>query len=128
MHPTGRRLKGPFFFYEVEGAGAILGGSPPQKMAIKGGPSKKIREKGGSRKILPLLEGGRGIKFSCLWGVMQPSNDTSKNCTSPAYLVKNERSLRVDNFQGALQQRVKEYSSNCVSDLLQITYKLTATY
>ena len=34
----------------------------------------------------------------------------------------------MDYFQGALQQRVKQWSSNCVSDLLQIKYKLTATY
>ena len=52
-------------------------------MALKEGPSKKNKGKGGSRKILPLLEGGRGKKFSCLEGVMQPSNDTSKNSTSP---------------------------------------------
>jgi len=32
-----------------------------------GGRLKKIREKGGSRKILPLLEGGRGKKIS-YWG------------------------------------------------------------
>ena len=28
-------------------------------------------------------------------GVMQLSNDTSKNSTSPPYLVKNERSLMI---------------------------------
>ena len=33
----------------------------------KGGHVKKIREKGGSPKILPLLEGCRGKKFS-YWG------------------------------------------------------------
>ena len=40
---------------------------PPKKMALKGGPSKKNKGKGGSRKILPLLERGRGKKFS-YWG------------------------------------------------------------
>jgi len=33
----------------------------------RGGHLKKIREREGSRKILPLLEGGRGKKFS-YWG------------------------------------------------------------
>ena len=42
-------------------------GVTEKKTALKGGPSEKIREKGGSRKILPLLEGGRGKKFS-YWG------------------------------------------------------------
>ena len=37
-----------------------MGGHRKKKTALKRGPSKKIREKGGSRKILPLLEGGRG--------------------------------------------------------------------
>ena len=37
-------------------------------MAIERGPSKENKGKGGSRKILPLLEGGRGKKFSCLGG------------------------------------------------------------
>ena len=52
-----------------------------------------MREKGGSRKILPLLEGGSWEKNLVMGGVMQLSNDTSKNSTSPPYLVKNERSL-----------------------------------
>ena len=60
-----------------------FGGVTPKKMAIERGPSKKNKGKGGSRKILPLLEGGRGKKFSCLGGVMQHSNDTSKNSTTP---------------------------------------------
>ena len=50
--------RGPFIFYEVEGAGGIWRGSPPQKMALKGGPAKKNKGKGGSREILPSLEGG----------------------------------------------------------------------
>ena len=71
-----------------------LGGvTEKKKTALKGGHLKKIREKGGSRKILPLLEGGRGKKFSYWGGVMQFSNDTSKNSTNLPYLVKNERSL-----------------------------------
>ena len=45
-----------------------FGGSPKKKTALKGGPSKKNKGKGGSPKILPLLEGGRGKKFS-YWGV-----------------------------------------------------------
>ena len=72
-----------------------FGGVTPKKMALKGGHLKKIRDKGGSRKILPLLEGWSREKISCLGGVMQLSNDTSKNSTSPPYLVKNERSLIV---------------------------------
>ena len=35
-----------------------------------------------------------GKKLVTWGGVMQLSNDTSKNSTSPPYLVKNERSLR----------------------------------
>ena len=58
------------------------GGYRKKKNTLKGGPSKKNKGKGGSRKILPLLEGGRGKKCS-YWGVMQLSNDTSKNSTSP---------------------------------------------
>ena len=50
--------------------------------------------KGGSPEKIPLLEGGHGKKSSYWGGVMQLSNDTSKNSTSPPYLVKNERSLR----------------------------------
>ena len=34
----------------------------------RGGHLKKIREREGSRKILPLLEGGRGKTFSYLGG------------------------------------------------------------
>ena len=55
--------KGPFIFYEVGGAGGIWGVTP-KKTALKGGPSKKNMGKGGSHKILPLLEGGPGKKFS----------------------------------------------------------------
>ena len=44
-----------------------FGGVTQKKTALKGGPSKKNKGKGGSRKILPLLEGGRGKKFS-YWG------------------------------------------------------------
>ena len=58
---------GPFIFYEVGGAGGIWGGHP-QKNGLKGGPSKKNKGKGGSHKILPLLEGSRGKKFSYLGG------------------------------------------------------------
>ena len=50
---------------------------------LEGGPSKKNKGKGGSRKILPLLEGGRGKKISYWGGVMQLPNVTSKNSTSP---------------------------------------------
>ena len=61
--------KGPFIFYEVGGAGGVWGEVTQKKTALKRGPSKKIREKGGSRKILPLLEGSRGKKFSYLGGL-----------------------------------------------------------
>ena len=44
-----------------------FGGGHPKKNGLKGGPSKKIKGKGRSRKILPLLGGGRGKKFS-YWG------------------------------------------------------------
>ena len=37
--------------------------------------------------------GGHGNKLITGGGVMQLFNDTSKNPTSPPYLVKNERSL-----------------------------------
>ena len=43
------------------------GVSPKKKMAIERGPSKENKGKGGSRKILPLLEGGRG-KNLVAWG------------------------------------------------------------
>ena len=69
------------------------GGHRKKKTALKGGHLKKIREKGGSRKILPLLEGGSWEKNLVTGGVMQLSNDTSKNSTRSPYLVKNERSL-----------------------------------
>ena len=59
-----------------------FGGVTPKKTALKGGPSKKNKGKGGSRKILPLLVGVRGKKIKYLGGVMQLSNDTSKNSTS----------------------------------------------
>ena len=39
-------------------------GGSPKKTALKGGASKKSKGKGVSRRILPLLEGGRGKKFS----------------------------------------------------------------
>ena len=68
------------------------GRGSPKKNGLEGGSSKKNKGEGGSRKILPLLEGGRGKKL-VTGGVMQLSNDTSKNSTSPPYLVKNERSL-----------------------------------
>ena len=68
-------------------------GVTEKKTALKGGPSKKIREKGGHVKYYLYCRGGRRKKFS-YWGrVMQLSNDTSKNSTSPPYLVKSERSL-----------------------------------
>ena len=63
-----------------------FGGVTEKKTALKGGPSKKNKGKGGSRKILPLLEGGPWSweKIS-YWGggVMQLSNDNSRNSTSP---------------------------------------------
>ena len=64
-------------------------------MALKGGPSKKIRDKGVHVKYYLYWRGGRGKKINCLGGIMQLSNDTSKNSTSPPppYLVKNEWSL-----------------------------------
>ena len=53
-------------------------------MGLKGGPSEKNKGKGGSRKILPLLEGGREKKLSYLGGgFMQLSNDTSKKFHQP---------------------------------------------
>ena len=42
-------------------------------------------------------------EFSPGGGVMQLSNDTSKNSTSPPYLVKNERSLR---FEETLHEKM----------------------
>ena len=70
------------------------GGVTQKKTALKGGHLKKIREKAGHVKYYLYWRGRRGKKFS-YWGkgVMQLSNDTSKNSTSPPYLVKNERSL-----------------------------------
>ena len=69
-------------------------GVTPKKTALKGGrSSKKKREKGGHVKYYLYWRGGRGKKFSYWGGVMQLPNDTSKNSTSPPYLVKNERSL-----------------------------------
>ena len=73
--------KAPLIFYEVGRAGGIWGGHPKEN-GLKGGPSKKNKGKGGSRKILPLLVGIRGKKIKYLGGVMQLSNDTSKNSTS----------------------------------------------
>ena len=59
-----KRDKGPFIFYEVGGAGGILGGGyQKKKTALKEGPSKKNKGQGGSRKILPLLEEGSWEKI-----------------------------------------------------------------
>ena len=44
------------------------GGGHRKKNGLEGGHLKKVREKGGSRKILPLLEGGHGKKFSYCGG------------------------------------------------------------
>ena len=41
-------------------------------------------------------EGGHGKNLVTGGGVMQLSNDTSKNSTSPSYLLKSERSLRIE--------------------------------
>ena len=42
------KVKGPFIFYEVGGAGGIWGGAnEKKKTALKGGPSKKNKGKGG---------------------------------------------------------------------------------
>ena len=59
--------KGPFIFYEVGGAGGIWVGGPGKKRPWRGGHLKKSKGKGGSRKILRLLEWGRGKKIS-YWG------------------------------------------------------------
>ena len=66
--------RGPFIFYEVEGAGGIWRGSPPQKMALKGDQLKKIREKGGHVKYYLHWRGGRRKKISCLGGVNSKLN------------------------------------------------------
>ena len=83
---------GPFIFYEVGGGAGGIWGAPKKKRALKGGPSKKIKGKGGSRKILPVLEGGRGKKFSYWGGVMNllmtlqkipPAPPTSQKMNGP---------------------------------------------
>ena len=71
-----------------------FGGVTQKKNGLKGGGHlKKLREKGGRVKYYLYWSGGCG-KNSVTGGVMQLSNDTSKNSTSPPYLVKNERSPR----------------------------------
>ena len=78
----------------LRGRGGLVGfggGHRKKKRPSRGGHLKN-KGKGGSPKILPLLEGGVG-KNLVTGGVMQLSNDTSKNSTSTPYLVKNERSL-----------------------------------
>ena len=73
-----------------------FGGVTEKKNGLEGGGGhlKKIREKGVHLKYYLYWRGGRGKKFSYWGGVMQRSNDTSKNSTSPPpHLVKNERSL-----------------------------------
>ena len=69
------------------------GGGHRKKNGLEGGPSKKNKEKGGSRKILPLLEGGRGKKFSYWGGSCNFLITLQKIPPAPPYLVKNERSL-----------------------------------
>ena len=84
---------GTVHFLRGRGGWRDLGGSP-KKNGLEREASKKNKGKGGSRKILPLLEGevvGKNLVTG--GGVMQLSNDTSKNSSSPPYLVKNERSL-----------------------------------
>ena len=68
-------------------------GGHRKKTALKGGPNKG---KEGHVKYYLYWRGVVG-KNLVTEGVMQLSNDTSKNSTSPPppYLVKNERSLRV---------------------------------
>ena len=75
------------------GAGGIWGGgAPKKKTALKGGHLKNIREKGGHVKYYLYWRGVVG-KNLVPGGVMQLSNDTSKNSTSPPLPRKNERSL-----------------------------------
>ena len=58
-----------------------------------------VGEGGGSPKKITFIGGGGSWKKFCYWGgVMQLFNDSSKNPTSPPYLVKNERSL-MDTFR-----------------------------
>ena len=61
-------FKGPFIFYEVGGAGGILGVTKIKK-SLKGGLSKKIREKGGHVKYY-LYWRRRGVvgKNLVTWG------------------------------------------------------------
>ena len=80
-----------------------FGGVTRKKTALKGGASKKLREKGGHVQYYLYWRGGRG-KNLITGGVMQLSNDTSKNSTSPPYLVKNERSLRGKNMAHSLSK------------------------
>ena len=75
-----------------------FGRSPPKKWPEREGHLKKIREEGRSRKILPLLEGGRGKKISCLGGSCSFLMTLQKIPPAPPYLVKNERSLKRANF------------------------------
>ena len=99
-----------------------FGGVTEKKKALKGWHLKKIREKGGSPKILPLLEGGSWEKNLVTGGVMQLSNDTSKNSTSPPYLVKNERSLRVLRAQ---HQETQNYAKRPDWSPLGVTNSLS---
>ena len=64
-----------------------FGGGHRKKTALKGGPSKKSKGKGGHVKYYLYWRGVVG-KNLVTGGVMQLSNDTSKNSTSPPYLVK----------------------------------------
>ena len=66
-----------------------------KKKALKGGHLKKIRENWSHVKYYLYWRGGRVKKISYWGGVMQLSNDTSKNFTSPPpSSQKNDRSLR----------------------------------
>ena len=65
-----------------------------KKNGLEGGLSKKkIRERGVHLKYYLYWRGVVGKNLVTGGGVMQLSNDNSKNSTSPPYLVKNERSL-----------------------------------
>ena len=91
------------------------GGSPKKKQPERGGHLKKIREKGGHIKYCLYCRGVHGEKFSYLGGVMQLSNDTSKNSTSTPYLVK-KITVAKGRFMNA---EISIYSS-----LGQILYKV----
>ena len=69
-----------------------FGGVTEKKTALKEGHLKNIMERGGHVKYYLYWRGVVGKKL-LTGGVMQLSSDTSKNSTSPPYLVKNERSL-----------------------------------